>query len=621
MKGKPYRGSANKSVKITDTTLRDAHQSLWATRMRLEDILPIAEKIDNVGYHSVEVWGGATFDVCLRFLNEDPWVRLKAIKECFSKTPLQMLLRGQNVVGYNNYPDDVLKAFVYKAAENGIDIFRIFDALNDVRNLEKAIKFVKDTGKHAQGNVCYTISPVHNIDAYIKCAKEQVELGIDSLNIKDMSGILTPYIAYELVSRLKDAVDIPIQLHCHSSSGMASVTYLKAIEAGIDVIDCAVAPLALYTSQPPVESIVAILRDTKHTSGLNLKQVNEVSEYFESVAVHRHLKRARQSMIDINVIIHQIPGGMMSNLIVQLEKQKSLHRMEEVLNEIPKVRKELGYPPLVTPTSQIVGTQAVLNVILGERYKLVPNEVKNYVKGFYGRAPEKISDKMTKKILGNEKPITCRPADLIEPIMGRVKKDLSKEFVEKEEDYISYALFPKAALSFFKRRKDPVKYADELTEEEKMLPKDKDIEIEEVLDDVAQFVMQNKVSEAEVINKKFKIKLKSNIRNLVRLSGEPEEAKEEETVSKKKKVIEHDKGHTKVLSPMIGAFYRAPYPGADPFTEEGKKVKKGDTLCIVEAMKLMNEIKSPISGVVKTILVENGEPLEKDQVMFYLEKK
>lgn len=619
MKKTPENNIVQKSVKITDTTLRDAHQSLWATRMMVEDILPIAEKIDDVGYHSVEVWGGATFDVCLRFLNEDPWERLKSMKKCFTKTPLQMLLRGQNIVGYENYPDDVLKAFIDHAAKDGIDIFRIFDALNDVRNMKKAIEYVKKTDKHAQGNVCYTISPVHDIKSYVECAKEQVEIGIDSLNIKDMSGILTPYIAYELVSRLKDAFDIPLQLHCHSSSGMATATYLKAIEAGIDVIDCAVAPLALYTSQPPVESIIAMLRDTKHSTGLNLKLVNEVSEYFERVATKRHLKRARQSMIDINVIIHQIPGGMMSNLIVQLEMQKSLDRMEEVLQEIPKVREELGFPPLVTPTSQIVGTQAVLNVILGERYKMVPNEVKNYVKGYYGKSPVKIKPSILKKILGDEKPITCRPADMLPPLMKKVKSSLAKELVQKEEDYISYALFPKAALNFFKWRQDPDKYKIEPPEEAKMLPKDSDLEIEEILQDVAEYVMGKGIGETVVENSKYRIKLMSNAKGLLSLVEET--AKEDESkAAKKKKVIEPGKGYMKVTSPMIGTFYRASYPGAKAFAEEGKKVKKGETLCIVEAMKLMNEIKAPCDGKVVSILVENGQALEKDQVMFYLEK-
>ncbi len=615
---KPVKEILNNSVKITDTTLRDAHQSLWATRMMMEDILPIAERIDKVGYHSVEVWGGATFDVCLRFLHEDPWQRLKTVKSIFKKTPLQMLLRGQNVVGYENYPDDVLKAFIDKAAENGIDIFRIFDALNDVRNLKKAIEFVKKTGKHAQGNVCYTISPVHNIEAYVKCAKEQVELGIDSLNIKDMSGILTPYVAYELVSRLKEKIDIPIQLHCHSSSGMATVTYLKAIEAGIDVIDCAVAPLALYTSQPPVESIVAILRDTKYKTGLDLKKVNEVSEYFEKISAKRHLKRAKQSMIDINVIIHQIPGGMMSNLIVQLEKQKALHRMDDVLKEIPVVREELGFPPLVTPTSQIVGTQAVINVLLGERYKLVPNEVKNYVKGYYGRSPVKIKPEMIKRILGDEKPITCRPADMLPPRMKKVKSELAKEFVENEEDYISYALFPKAALSFFKRRKDPEKYIEEPPEEEKMLPKDDDVEVDEVLKDVAQFVIAKKVANATVDTSKYRIRLKSNVANILSLSGDVDAI--DTTKTAKKKIIKRGQEEVAVASPMIGTFYRASSPSTPPFCEVGMEVKKGDTLCIVEAMKLMNEIKAPVSGVVKAILVENAEPLDRDQVMFYLKE-
>ncbi|MDI7251792.1 MAG: pyruvate carboxylase subunit B, partial [Actinomycetota bacterium] len=346
-------------VMVTDTTLRDAHQSLWATRMRLTDILPIAERIDEVGYHSVEVWGGATFDVCMRYLNEDPWDRLYRIREKFKRTKLQMLLRGQNLVAYRNFADDLVEEFIKRAVAGGIDIIRIFDALNDVRNMQKSIEVTKREGAHAQGTICYTISPVHTIEGYVETAKTLVEMGADSICIKDMSGILAPYVAYELVRRLKEAVEVPVQLHSHASTGMASTSYLKAIEAGADIVDCAAAPLALYTSQPAIETLVASLKDTEYELDLDFEAIRDVSEYFEVVSKKRKLMGAEQPLIDITVISHQIPGGMATNLIAQLEQQNALDRMEEVLEEIPRVRKDMGYPPLVTPTSQLVGTQAV----------------------------------------------------------------------------------------------------------------------------------------------------------------------------------------------------------------------------------------------------------------------
>jgi oxaloacetate decarboxylase alpha subunit len=420
--------------------------------MTTEEMLPIAEKMDQVGYWSMEVWGGATFDAPLRFLNEDPWERLFELRKRIKKTKLQMLLRGQNIVGYRNYPDDLLEAFIEKAAEGGIDVFRIFDALNDVRNLSQSIKFVKKAGKHAQGTICYTISPVHTIEYYVECVRQQVEEGIDSICIKDMAGILAPDVAYDLVVALKE-FKIPIHLHCHSASGMAVAAYMKALEAGVDIIDCAHSPLAFYTSQPAIETIVAMLQQTEYDPGLNLKLIEEVSQYFEEVRKKRDIKW--DTVIDSLVITHQVPGGMASNLISQLKEQRSLDRLPEVLAEVPKVREDLGYPPLVTPTSQIVGVQAVFNVLTGERYKIVPQEVKDYVKGFYGRSPGKIKEDIRKKIIGDEKMITTRPADLLEPVMEKAKKELPAEFVEKEEDIITYALFPETALKFFQFRKDP----------------------------------------------------------------------------------------------------------------------------------------------------------------------
>lgn len=448
-------------VKITETVLRDAHQSLMATRMTTEEMLPIAEKLDKVGYHSLEVWGGATFDACLRFLNEDPWERLRELKKRIKNTPLQMLLRGQNLVGYRHYPDDIVEKFIEKAVANGIDIIRIFDALNDVRNLEVAIKATKRVGAHAQGTLVYTISPVHTIDHYIRVAKELVELGVDSICIKDMSGILSPCIAYELVKRLKETVNVPIQLHSHYTSGMASMTYLKAIEAGVDAIDTAISPLALGTSQPATETMVAALKGTQYDTGLDLELLSEIASYFKEVK-QNHYKEIEFSMVmgvDTDVLVYQVPGGMLSNLIAQLKEQKALDKYREVLEEIPKVREDLGYPPLVTPMSQIVGTQAVLNVITGERYKMVPKEVKEYVKGLYGRPPAPISEEVKRKIMGDEETIQVRPADLLKPQFEEAKEEI-KEYYEQEEDVLTYVLFPQIAKKFFEYRRARKYYID-----------------------------------------------------------------------------------------------------------------------------------------------------------------
>lgn len=439
-----------KRVGITDTILRDAHQSLIATRMKTEEMLPVAEKLDKIGFHSLEMWGGATFDSCIRFLNEDPWDRLRIIKKTVKNTPLQMLLRGQNLLGYHHYADDVVEMFVKKSVENGIDIIRIFDALNDVRNMEKAIQVTKDTGAHAQGTVVYTISPVHNNEYYVSIAKELVKMGIDSLCIKDMAGLLAPYEAYDLVTMLKKEIDVPIQLHSHYTSGMASMTYLKAIEAGVDVVDTALSPFALGTSQPPTETIVAVLRNTPYDTELNLEKLSEISDHFKEVRKNYKVDSII-TMVDTMVLNYQIPGGMLSNLTSQLRQQNALSKLPDVLAEVPRVREDLGFPPLVTPTSQIVGTQAVVNVLTGERYKMIINEVKNYVKGLYGKPPAPISPEIKQKIIGDEEVITCRPADLLEPELEKHFKEASY-YIEQEEDVLTYALFPQIAIKFFQER-------------------------------------------------------------------------------------------------------------------------------------------------------------------------
>lgn len=441
-------------IKITETVLRDGHQSIIATRMKTDEMLPILEKMDKVGYHSLEMWGGATFDSCLRFLNEDPWERIRFVRSVLKNTKLQMLFRGQNILGYKNYSDDVLVEFVNKSISNGIDIIRIFDALNDLRNLETAIKATKKYGGHAQGTVVYTISPVHNIELYVKLAKEIESMGADSLCIKDMSGILTPYMAYDFIKEVKKNISIPVQLHNHYTSGMASMAYLKAIEAGVDIIDTAISPFGLGTSQPATEPMVATLMGTEHDTGIDINILADIAEYFKGIK-EKYIKNGilNQNVfnVDTRVLSYQIPGGMMSNLLSQLSAQNALDRFEDVLKEVPKVREDLGYPPLVTPTSQIVGTQAVFNVILNERYKMIPTEVKAYVKGMYGKPTVPISKEIKEKIIGDEEVVTTRPADLLPPQLEKLKEEI-KEYYEQEEDVLTYALFPQVAINYFKFR-------------------------------------------------------------------------------------------------------------------------------------------------------------------------
>lgn len=449
-----------KPVRITDTTLRDGHQSSLATRMRTEDMVPIAEALDQVGFHSAEVWGGATFDVAHRFLGEDPWERPKVLKKMMPKTPFQMLLRGQNLVAYRNHPDDLVEAFLEKSAEVGIDIFRCFDAVNDERNFETAFKVIKKLGKHIQGTICYSLTerrmggPVFHLDYYLDKAKILQDMGADSLCIKDMAGLLAPYDAYVLVRALKKAVKIPIQLHTHYTSGMGSMTYLKAIEAGVDIIDTSLAPFALRSSQPAVEPIVVALEGTPWDPELDLAKLLKLGEHLESIApkYREFLDTTRMAVIDTGVLIHQIPGGMISNMVDQLRQQKALHRIDEVYAELPQTRKDLGYPPLVTPTSQIVGVQAVLNVLFG-RYKMVSKETQDYVYGLYGRPPVPISEEVKNLVLKGYKrgkePITCRPADLIEPEMEKAKEE-TKELSRDLCDTLIYALYPKTGIDFLK---------------------------------------------------------------------------------------------------------------------------------------------------------------------------
>jgi pyruvate carboxylase subunit B len=556
-------------VKLTDTTLRDAHQSLIATRMRTRDMLPIAEKMDEVGFFSLEVWGGATFDSSIRFLNEDPWDRLRALKKTIKKTPLQMLLRGQNLVGYRHYSDDIVVKFVEHAAESGVDIFRIFDAVNDIRNMEVSIKTAKRVGAHVQGTVCYTISPVHPIPLYVKLAKELEEMGCDSLCIKDMAGLISPRNASDLVSALKEEISIPVDLHSHCTSGMAPMSYLLACEAGVDILDTAFSPFAWGTSQPPTETIVAALRGTPYDTGLDLFLLTEIKKYFEEMKEkYRGILDPISERIDTNVLKYQIPGGMLSNLVSQLKEQNALDKYEAVLAEMPVVREELGYPPLVTPTSQIVGTQAVLNVLMGERYKVVPKEVKDYVKGLYGRTPAPISREIITKILGDEKPITCRPADLLPPELDKVTKEAQTlGIVRKPEDILTYALYPAIAPKFLR---------GELKEETLAPPKP-----------------NNEKAAASPVPTEFKVEVDGDVFDVKIVSAgggmviKPAGAERTKTMD------------GTITASMQGMVLKIK-------VKKGDSVAKGDVVMVLEAMKMENNIHAPFAGTVADIFVKEG---------------
>ena len=608
-----------KPVKISDTTLRDAHQSLWATRMLLEDMLPILTKLDDVGFWALEVWGGATFDSCLRFLDEDPWERLRVIKSYVRKTPLSMLLRGQNIVGYKHYPDEIVRRFVVAAAENGIDVFRIFDALNDTRNVRTAIEAVKEVGKHAQGAVVYTISPVHTLEHYVETALEMVEMGVDSICIKDMAALLSPYRTHRLVERLKKETDIPIQLHCHYIGGMAPMNYLKAIEAGVDIIDTATVPLAFGNSQPATEMIVGAFKDSPYDSKLELEKLYEIAEYFEEIRVRRGYSRGVTSIEHMKVFSHQVPGGMISNLISQLKEQKAEDRLKSVLDEIPKVRAEVGYPPLVTPLSQIVGTQAVLNVLTGKRWSVIPDEMKKYIRGHYGRAPGPMASFVEEKVLAEEERIDGRPADLLTETWEDYVKGLGG-LARNDEDVLSYALFPKETVNYLTAHIEGAEKAVFMTAAEISAIKEGGYMDMAQIRELIKTVETSDVSEVQIEEGELKI--------TVRKGGVPVRVEEAAGTAAPTTEAAFQAGaeaqsypdHWKaVKAPMVGTFYRSPSPGVEPFVEEESEFTSGQTLCILEAMKLMNEITAEDKGVVKKILIEDGNPVEFSEILFLYE--
>ncbi len=565
-------------VRFTETALRDAHQSLLATRMRTRDMVPIAEEMDKVGYFSIEAWGGATFDTCIRYLNEDPWERLRNLKSEFTRTPIQMLLRGQNLVGYKHYPDDVVTKFVEKSYENGVDIFRVFDALNDIRNMEKSIKVAKDQGAHVQGTISYTISPVHTLDDFVDLAKELEALDCDSVAIKDMAGLITPSAAYDLVSKLKDETDLLVDLHCHCTSGMTLISYYAACQAGVDILDTAISPLSWGTSQPPTESMVAALQGTPFDTGIDLKLLTHIKKYFEDIKErYATLLDPIAESIDTDVLLYQIPGGMLSNLISQLKEQNALDRYNDVLEEMPRVRKDMGYPPLVTPTSQIVGIQAVMNVLGGERYKTVSNEVKEYMKGNYGKPPAPVDKEISKKIIGDEEVITCRPADLLEPEFDKFKSEgMEKGFIKSDEDALTYALYPPIAPKFLK---------GEATEEELKAPS--------IVDEQIGIPTQYNV---EVDGDVFEVKIMP--------TGFME-------------VEETEKGP---FTPVEGGVFSSMQGMVIKLNVNvGDKVTEGSTIAVIEAMKMENDIQSEIEGVVKEIFVEPGDAVSAGDILMVIE--
>lgn len=580
-------------VQITDVILRDAHQSLIATRMRAEDMLPICDKLDQVGFWSLEVWGGATFDACVRFLKEDPWERLRQLRKALPNTRLQMLLRGQNLLGYRHYADDVVEAFVAKAAENGIDVFRIFDALNDLRNLATAIAAVKKAGKHAQGTICYTTSPVHTEALFVKQAQDLLAMGADSIAIKDMAGLLTPYATYDLVKAIKGAVDLPVFMHSHATSGLAALCQLKAVEAGAEHIDTAISAFAGGTSHPCTESQVAALRGTKWDTGLDLDLLAEIADYFRQVRKKYHQFESEFTREDVSVQINQVPGGMMSNLANQLKEQNALGRIREVFAEIPKVRKDLGYPPLVTPTSQIVGTQAVLNVLTGERYKTITNEVKRYLQGGYGQPPAEVDTGVRTKAIGNEAFIECRPADALGAEMERLRKEIG-DLAQSDEDVLTFAMFPDIGRQFLEQR------AEGRLEPEALLPPTNGNGQQEGVATEFRIDVHGETYEVAITG----IGGEADRRYIyLSLDGVPERILVEPLDNY---VARESSGRRRVSGP---GHVTTSMPGniVEVLVAVGDAVEVGQAVLITEAMKMETEIQSPVAGKIVGVHVSKGD--------------
>ena len=598
-------------INITDVILRDAHQSLIATRMRTEDMLPICPKLDAIGYWSLECWGGATFDACVRFLKEDPWERLRTLREALPNTRLQMLLRGQNLLGYRHYSDDVVRAFVKRSAENGMDVFRIFDALNDLRNLKTAIESTKAAGKHAQGTICYTVSPVHDVAGFVKMGRELAAMGCDSIAIKDMAGLLTPFVTADLVKALKDSVDLPLHLHSHATSGLADMCHLKAIENGCDTIDTAISSMAGGTSHPPTESMVAALRGTAYDTGLDLEAIQEVGMYFYQVRKKYHQFESDYTGVDTRVQVNQVPGGMISNLANQLKEQNALDRMSAVLEEIPRVREDLGYPPLVTPTSQIVGTQAVLNVLTEKRYQTITNEVKLYLQGRYGRAPAVVNPTLQQQAIGNEDLIECRPADLLKPELGRLVEEIG-ELATCEEDTLTYAMFPEIGRAFLEHRAAGTLHPEPLEPPPSAAGK-------QAAPTEFNIAVHGETYHVKVTGAGHKGQAERHF--YLAIDGIPEEV----LVETLDEVVLTGGADGAVRTAIVGKRPKPTQPGhvttsmpgniVDVLVKEGEAVTAGQPVLVTEAMKMETEIQAPIAGTVTGIFVSKGDSVNPDEVL------
>ena len=584
-----------KPLAITEVVLRDAHQSLLATRMRLDDMLPIAEKLDKVGFWALESWGGATFDACIRYLGEDPWERIRKLKEAMPNTPQQMLLRGQNILGYRHYADDVVEKFVERAVFNGVDVFRVFDAMNDTRNLHTAVRAVKKQGKHAQGTLSYTVSPVHTIDCWLDMARRIEDMGADSLCIKDMAGLLTPYIAFDLVTRLKQTVKLPIHMHCHATTGMSTATYLKAAEAGIDNLDTAISSMSLTYGHTPTESMVAILDSTERATGLDIILLEDIASYFREVRKKYARFEGSLKGIDSRILVAQVPGGMLTNLENQLREQNATDRIDEVLTEIPKVREDLGFIPLVTPTSQIVGTQAVLNVLAGERYKTITKETEGVLKGEYGATPAPMNQGLQLRVLDGREAITCRPADLLQPEFERLQQELQTIAKEKGfalennvDDVLTYVLFPQPALKFFKNRYNPDAFEPVPTS---AAP--------------GSTGAANDTFTVEVDGKSYVVKVtpSGDISMLAESGKEPEKLSDVKPLS----IANHS-----VAAPLSGTIYKVA-------VKKGQRIAAGDVVIVLEAMKMETEIRTSRAGLVLDIKVSEGDTVIVGSTLITLE--
>lgn len=579
----------SKPLSITDVVLRDAHQSLFATRMRVEDMLPIAEQLDKIGYWSLETWGGATFDACIRYLGEDPWERLRLLKKAMPNTPMQMLLRGQNLLGYRHYADDVVEKFVERAHANGMDVFRIFDAMNDVRNFQTAVKATIDVGAHAQGTLSYTTSPVHNSDTWVDLAKRLEDLGCHSLCIKDMSGLLKPYEAEELITRIKASCDVPLALHSHATTGLSTATALKAAEAGIDILDTSISSMSQTYGHTPTETVVAMLEGTGRDTNLNLEQLDPIAAYFREVRKKYAKFEGQMKGVDSRILIAQVPGGMLTNMESQLKEQGAADRMDEVLLEIPKVRKDLGYIPLVTPTSQIVGTQAVINVLTGERYKSITKETAGVLKGEYGAAPAAVDAELQARVLDGAEAITCRPADLLkaelhtltDELIAKAKEDNIELAEQQVDDVLTYALFPQVGLKFLNNRNNP-----EAFEPAPGTEKEADI----------------KAAPAKGGVEAYSVKVDGQIYNVevgpqgVISSVSPVSAQAAPVQSAQLSAVDAES----VDAPLAGTIFKV-------LVQPGAEVEEGDVLLILEAMKMETEIRASRNGTVQDILTKEGD--------------